>query len=44
VLEGARTYVELQEKTKCGTVCGQCKGKTLELLEKYVREHFTPQK
>ncbi len=44
VLEGARTYVELQEKTKCGTVCGKCKGRTLELLEKYTQEHFTPRK
>jgi nitrogen fixation protein NifU and related proteins len=40
VLEGARTYVELQEKTKCGTVCGNCRQKTLELLEKYTKEHF----
>ena len=25
VLEGARTYFELQERTKLGTVCGQCR-------------------
>ena len=40
VLEGARTYIELQEKTKCGTVCGKCKGKVEGLLEKYTKEHF----
>ena len=35
VKEGAKTYLDLQNKTKIGTVCGQCKGKTLELLEEY---------
>ncbi len=35
VKEGARTYLDLQNKTKIGTVCGQCKEKTLELLEEY---------
>jgi nitrogen fixation protein NifU and related proteins len=44
VLEGARTYIELQEKTKCGTVCGKCKPRTLELLEKYTRDHFSADK
>lgn len=40
VLEGARTYVELQERTKAGTVCGRCKEKTLRLLEEYIAKHF----
>ena len=40
VLEGARTYQQLQEKTKAGTVCGQCKEETLKLLEKYNSRHF----
>ncbi|MBU0709295.1 MAG: iron-sulfur cluster assembly scaffold protein [Candidatus Omnitrophica bacterium] len=40
VLEGARTLLELQEKTKLGTVCGQCKGKATVLLDKYIKEHF----
>ncbi|NQT94956.1 MAG: iron-sulfur cluster assembly scaffold protein [Candidatus Omnitrophica bacterium] len=40
VLEGTRTYLELQEKTKIGTVCGQCKPETLKLLDKYIKQHF----
>ena len=40
VLEGARTYYELQERTKCGTVCGQCKEQTEELLAKFKHLHF----
>lgn len=40
VLEGARTYAELQERTKIGTVCGKCKPKTLELMEEYKKKHF----
>lgn len=40
VLEGARSYLELQEKTKLGTVCGQCKEEAIELLKKYYHEHF----
>lgn len=40
ILEGARTYLELQEKTKIGTVCGQCKDETLRLMEEYKRKHF----
>jgi len=30
--KGARTWEQLQEATKIGTVCGNCKGKTMELL------------
>jgi nitrogen fixation protein NifU and related proteins len=39
VLEGARTYQQLQEKTKTGTVCGQCKEETLKLLDEYDSKH-----
>jgi len=41
VLEGARTYVEIQEKTKAGTSCGQCRPEVERLLGEYVRKHFT---
>lgn len=40
VLEGAKTYCELQEHTKIGTVCGQCKDEAIRLLEEYVKKHF----
>jgi len=41
VLEGTCTYLELQEKTKLGTVCGQCKNKAAQLLTKYTNDHFS---
>ncbi|MFH0828026.1 MAG: iron-sulfur cluster assembly scaffold protein [Candidatus Omnitrophota bacterium] len=40
VLEGARNYYQLQERTKIGTVCGKCKEKSLELLGKYKAKYF----
>ena len=40
VLDGARTYLELQEKTKLGTVCGQCKNDAMVLLNEYIQKHF----
>jgi nitrogen fixation protein NifU and related proteins len=40
VLEGARTYLELQEHTKLGTVCGQCKEEAVKLLSEYTEKHF----
>ncbi len=40
VLEGARTMLELQERTKLGTVCGQCKPEAAKLMEEYVKKHF----
>jgi len=40
VLEGARTYFELQERTKLGTVCGQCKDEAESLLGKFKHLHF----
>lgn len=39
VLDGARTFYELQEKTKIGTVCGQCEGEATRLLQEYVKKH-----
>lgn len=40
VLEGARTFYELQEKTKVSTVCTQCKDEVERLLEFYKNKHF----
>ncbi|MFA5090178.1 MAG: iron-sulfur cluster assembly scaffold protein [Candidatus Omnitrophota bacterium] len=40
VLEGARNYYQLQERTKIGTVCGKCKDKSLRLLEEYKSKYF----
>ena len=40
VLEGARTYLELQEHTKVGTVCGDCKEGVLRLLDRFRKDHF----
>ncbi len=40
VLEGVRTYFELQEHTKLGTVCGQCKDEATKLLDDYIKKHF----
>ncbi|HDQ45211.1 MAG TPA: iron-sulfur cluster assembly scaffold protein [bacterium] len=42
VLEGVRTYLELQEHTKLGTVCGQCKDEAVRLMNGYVERHFSP--
>lgn len=39
-LEGVRTYLELQEHTKLGTVCGQCKDEASNLLREYIKKHF----
>ena len=41
VLEGVRTYEALQEHTKCGTVCGQCKDETIKVMEGYIQKHFS---
>lgn len=40
VLEGARSYYALQEMTKIGTVCGQCKDEATRLLNQYIKTHF----
>jgi nitrogen fixation NifU-like protein len=34
-LKGARTWEDLQQATKIGTVCGGCKEKALELLHEF---------
>ncbi|MBF0215651.1 MAG: iron-sulfur cluster assembly scaffold protein [Candidatus Omnitrophica bacterium] len=41
VLEGARSYIELQEKTKLGTVCGHCKEEAVKLLSDYISKYFS---
>lgn len=41
VLEGVRTYLELQEHTKLGTVCGQCKDEAIRLMNWYKEQHFS---
>jgi nitrogen fixation NifU-like protein len=40
VLEGARTFYELQEMTKVGTGCGECQEEVTQLLETYKEKHF----
>ena len=40
VLEGVRTMLELQEHTKLGTVCGQCKEEAARLMNQYIAKHF----
>ena len=40
VLEGARNYYQLQERTKIGTVCGKCKEKSMKLLNEYKAKYF----
>ena len=40
VLEGARTFLDLQEQTKMSTVCGQCKEEAETLLKVYMKKHF----
>jgi nitrogen fixation NifU-like protein len=40
VLDGARTFLELQERTKMSTVCGKCRPEAESLLSEYVLKHF----
>jgi nitrogen fixation NifU-like protein len=40
VLEGTRTFYELQEKTKISTVCGKCKDEANEILNGCIQKHF----
>ena len=40
VLEGARSFYELQEMTKIGTVCGECEDEAKRLVEMYRNRHF----
>lgn len=39
-LEGARTLYDLQEMTKLGTNCGECKKEASILLQEYITKHF----
>jgi nitrogen fixation NifU-like protein len=41
VLEGVRSMLELQEHTKLGTVCGQCKDEAEKLMQSYIKKHFS---
>ena len=36
VKDGARTYEDIQNRTKAGTVCGQCRDQTEALLHQYI--------
>ena len=40
VLDGARTYLELQEHTKIGTVCGKCKDLATTVMNKNIDKYF----
>ena len=40
VLDGARSFLDIQEKTKAGTVCADCKEEIIDLLDKYKKKHF----
>ena len=40
VLEGAKDYQTLQEMTKLGTVCGECKVEALTVMDEYIKKHF----
>lgn len=40
VLEGARSFEELQEMTKIGTSCGECHEKAQAVLIEYIQKHF----
>lgn len=38
VAEGARTFYELQEKTKIGTGCGGCKEEAVKIMLNYIKK------
>ena len=40
VLEGVRTWEQLQEETKAGTGCGGCRDEAVSVMEKYVEYYF----
>ena len=40
VLDGARSFGELQEMTKIGTGCGECLDEAQRVLSEYVQKHF----
>lgn len=41
VLEGARTFHELQERTKISTGCGECRQDASMLMQEYLAKHFS---
>jgi len=40
VLEGARSFHELQEMTKIGTGCGECQEQAMAVMSGYIQKHF----
>lgn len=40
VLEGARSFLELQEMTKIGTGCGECQENATSIMTGYIQKHF----
>ena len=40
VLDGARSFTELQEMTKIGMGCGECQDEAQRVLSEYVQKHF----
>ncbi len=40
VLEGVRTFYELQEMTKISTGCGECRQDANILMQEYIKTHF----
>ncbi len=40
VLEGARTFYDLQEMTKISTGCGECRQDATILMNEYITKHF----
>jgi len=40
VLEGARSFYDLQEMTKIGTGCGECRQDATMMMQEYISKHF----
>jgi NAD(P)H-nitrite reductase large subunit len=40
VLEGARTWEDIQEETKAGTGCGGCREEVTEVMNRYLEYYF----
>jgi len=40
VLDGARSFLELQEMTKIGTGCGECQENAQTVMTGYIQKHF----
>jgi nitrogen fixation NifU-like protein/NifU-like protein len=40
VLDGARSFLELQEMTKIGTGCGECQENAQAVMSGYIQKHF----